>query len=401
MLRPSSTTSVAPARRHRPVPQTAAEGLNPAEEWVVAQVTAGEIADLSKKFPKEKDRKLRADFLEDLLMGTLPGVKLHRNGVRIIGATIDEPIDFTNAQTPCEVWLILCQFNKNVTFNSASFAGNVSFQNSAFKAEANFNSMKFGHTVFFIKAVFEGLVNFGAADIANTFDADEAQFKNKEQGANFNNLKVGHNAFFRKTVFEGPVDFVAADIANTFAADDAQFKNKEEGAFFNRMKVGGATSFQKAIFDGPVHFDSMKARGDAFFSDAVFQGLVSFDYAEFAWLDVSSAFWPKVATQFYTQGVSYKYIRAVKDNEPESHKALLKLADQSAYTADVYRNLEEFFLRQGYRGDADRAFIAGSGANEKKILTAWAGLAVTYSIGSSAMGVVRGRLAFPAQFWSH
>ena len=66
---------------------------NATEEWVVTQTRAGEIADLSKQFPdKEKDkRKLNAHFLEELLTGALPGIKLHRHGVRIIGATIDEP----------------------------------------------------------------------------------------------------------------------------------------------------------------------------------------------------------------------------------------------------------------------------------------------------------------------
>src|SRR5438552_11877293 len=47
--------------------QTSADELNPAEQWVVAQVTAGEKADLSKKFPEEKDRKLSAQFVENLL----------------------------------------------------------------------------------------------------------------------------------------------------------------------------------------------------------------------------------------------------------------------------------------------------------------------------------------------
>jgi hypothetical protein len=36
-----------------------------------------------------------------LLTGALPGFKPHRNGVRIIGAIIDEAIDLTNAQIPC------------------------------------------------------------------------------------------------------------------------------------------------------------------------------------------------------------------------------------------------------------------------------------------------------------
>jgi hypothetical protein len=44
--------------------------LNPAEEWVVGQVTAENRAVLNKQFPQEKDRKLSAHFLEDSLTGT-------------------------------------------------------------------------------------------------------------------------------------------------------------------------------------------------------------------------------------------------------------------------------------------------------------------------------------------
>ena len=82
-------------------PQDASHELSPAEEFVVAQVTAGEAANLdtalnadhTKKFPEEKDRKLTAHFLEDLLTGTLRGVKLHRHGVGIYWAIVDEEID--------------------------------------------------------------------------------------------------------------------------------------------------------------------------------------------------------------------------------------------------------------------------------------------------------------------
>jgi hypothetical protein len=56
--------------------------------------------------------------------------------------------------------------------------------------------------------------------------------------------------------------------------------------------------------------------------------------------------------------MSYKQIIAAPQ-EPQSHKALLRLARQSAYSADVYSNLEAFFLRQGCHNDADRTFIEG------------------------------------------
>ena len=140
--------------------QNTAQWLGPAEEWVVTQTRAGEIADLSKQFPdKENKRRLSAHFLEELLTGALPGMKLHRHGVRIIGAIIDEPVDLENAQIPCEVWLEHCQFNASANFNGANFAGTLSFENSTFKADAGFNSMKVGRAVF-NDAVFEGAVDF-------------------------------------------------------------------------------------------------------------------------------------------------------------------------------------------------------------------------------------------------
>ncbi len=144
------------------------------------------------------------------------------------------------------------------------------------------------------------------------------------------------DVFFENAVFEGPVSFLAADIPNEFHADQAQFKDKEKGATFNGMKVGQSAFLHNVVFEGPV----------------------ALRYADVAWLDLSGASWPKIVAQFDIQGLSYKYIRAAP-REPESHEALLKLAKQSVYAADVYSNLEEFFLRQGYRGDADRAFIAG------------------------------------------
>jgi len=448
--------------------------LTPAEKWVVAQAAAGEIADLSKQFPEEKDRKLSAHFLEDLLMGALPGVKPHRNGVRIMGAIIDEPIDLTDAQIPYRVWLDNCQFMSSATFLRTSFSGTILFDESTFKAEASFNSMKVGHDAFFRKAVFEGSadfvgvgitsdfvtddaqfknkeqgadfnsmkvretasfkkavfegpVGFGSADIVSNFEAQNAQFKNKEQGASFSSMKVGRTAFFTKAVFEGPVDFVRAEITTSFVADETQFKNKQQGVSFSGMKVGADAFFRKAVFEGPVnfaaadiggafsadqaqfknkeqeatfdsmkvghtafftkavfegpvdfitadfasnfeaneaqfknkdqtaYFDSMKVGGGAFFRKAVFEGPVELSFSDFAALDLSYTVYHGA---LYLQAMNYKQIIAAP-KEPESHEALLKLAGQSAYRADVYGNLEAFFLRQGYRDDADRAFIAG------------------------------------------
>ena len=113
-------------------PQDASHELSPAEEFVVTQVLAGKEADLRKRFPDEKDRKLSGHFLEDLLTGALRGVKLHRHGVGISWAIVDEEIDLKNAKILGEVLLNHCQLMRPVSFDRASFAGTVSLDNSAF-----------------------------------------------------------------------------------------------------------------------------------------------------------------------------------------------------------------------------------------------------------------------------
>ena len=363
-------------------PQTSAKVTTPVEEWIVAQLSVGETADLTRQFPdEEKDkRKLSAHFLEDLLTGALPGFKPHRNGVRIVGAIVDDPIDLTNAQIPFEVRLEHCQFTSGATFTRASFAGLVSFDGSAFDADVSFHHVKIGDSIFLRKTVFKGQVNFESADISGNFVAASAAFQNKENPAEFTRLKVGGDANFNFAEFDTQAYFVSADIADDFTAEEAKF---HDAARFDEMKVRSDVQFQKAEFDEGVDFESaditgnfgvagakfqskkepalfrlMKVGGYAVFNDAAFYGPVDFRYAEFAWLDLSGAFLPNVASQFQMQGMTYKYISAARD-EPESHKMLLKLVNQSAYSADVFSRLEDFFLREGYSRHADEAFIAG------------------------------------------
>ena len=396
------------------------------EQWVAGQAEAGEIADLNKQFPEEENRQLSAHFLETLLMGTRPDVKLHHNGVRIIGACLDESIDLKNAQISSEVWLKNCQFNQSVDFHEANFAGSVFFDESTFETDAHFNGMKVGQTALFNKAVFKGWVDFGSADIAGHFDASEAQFKGEVKGPRFESMKVRGLAFFRNAVFEGWwVNFLLADFTRNFEAQGVKFTKSEGRVDFYSMKVGQIANFNDAVFEGSVdfswadiagNFEAQRAQfkntvvlvmncggkgdftgakfsGSAYFAKSTFLDLLasytrirdldarwlraerSADFtdlivehsadlsnADFATLDLSRSVWPKDRNDgaaFDMQGMSYKYICSVSKNEPESHQALLKLADQSAYSADVYRRLEEFFSRQGYHGDSDEAFITG------------------------------------------
>lgn len=284
------------------LPSRAAEQLNPTEKWIVEQVTAGRVADLKKQFQEDKDRTVGGQFLENLLAGALVATKSHRNGIRIRGATVDQPINLRNARIPTEVWLDDCIFVSNVNFAYASVDGTLTFDGTTFKADAIFNSVKIRSTASFRAAIFEGAANLNGAEISGDFLGNKAEFKNKESGAsfsrmkigggiscqnavfegpvsfiatvtgdnfhaadthfnskkyaaNFNSIKIGRTAFFDRAVFEGAVDFVTADIASVFTADEAKFNNREGDAVFYGMKVAGFASFRKVVFEGAAVFD--------------------------------------------------------------------------------------------------------------------------------------------------
>ncbi len=74
------------------------------EHVVLKQVASGEIADLEQAFPSaEAGRCLQVRFLVELLTGVLPGVRIHRRGVRIRHAVIEKALDLENAEVAVDV----------------------------------------------------------------------------------------------------------------------------------------------------------------------------------------------------------------------------------------------------------------------------------------------------------
>jgi hypothetical protein len=292
---------------------TEPQKFNPAETWIVEKVTAGDVADLdgalnsdgTKRFPGEKDRKIGAHFLQDLLTGVLPGAKPHRSGVRVRGAIIDQLLDLINAQLPWEVWLENCRFG-DVLFIRTSFEGAALFNGSTFKT-ANFNAVKVRETLFLKGVVFQGAANFTAAEIRRNFEAQGSKFQTKEEEARFGNMEIGGSLFFDNAVFEGPVTFGGTVVAGDLAMGGAQFLRENDGANFYGMKIGHCAYFPNAVFDGPagfvgtrvasnfeaqkvkfrnkkadVNFNSIEVKHSAFFNEAVFEGPANFGSANIA-----------------------------------------------------------------------------------------------------------------------
>jgi len=366
--------------------QTGLKELTPTEQWVIAQLAAGKEANLGRQFPADRDRKLRGAFLKDLVTGELPGFKPPPpHGVIISGAIFGELINLGAAQIPFHVWLIKCQFNGEAIFSYANVTGGLSFTLSHFLKGAVFHSIKVRDYIEFNGACFEDVAYFAGAEM-DSLSAQGAEFRIPH--AEFEGIKVRGDADFTRARFEGLASFARSDIGGNFEAGQARFQNS---VGFAKLKVEGDASFYRALFEGTAQFAgadisgnfeagqarfqnkqlaanfySMKVGGDADFGYASFDGPVAFRNANFDKLHLSGVLWPNAAAQVQMQGMNYKYIDAVAENEPKSHEALLKSAEQWSYTADVYTNLETFFLSHGYRADADEAFIAGKVRERKE-----------------------------------
>jgi uncharacterized protein YjbI with pentapeptide repeats len=238
--------------------------LSAPEHFVLKQAAAGEIADLQQEFGDVEDkRRLRARFLEELLTGDLPGVRLHRRGVRISRAVIAEPLDLENAEVAVAVALRDCIFKEWFSIIDACFSHHLSLIGSQFVKRAGFHRLNLAGGIFCRNTVFAGGVDFGHADIKGQFMAQGAKFLTEDQEANFNGLQVGKGAFFNGAEFYGAVDFAVADMKGQFVAKGAKFlgKGKEQGANFNGLQVGQGAFFDGTEFHGPVDFGSADIKG--------------------------------------------------------------------------------------------------------------------------------------------
>lgn len=449
-------------------------GLTPTETWVLEQINAGEIANLYRyqyadRSHSENRRTISAHFVEQVLLGTLPQLKVHRNGVLIYGAMIKQAIHLTNVRLKSDIALMSCTFQESITLSKSTFDGTLSFQGCRFKKGATFTRLKiagnadFSHIVFdgptdfartsvgsiltmndsefndsanfnsftcgslarFQGAVFIGPANFGGTVFHGQLDMDEVQFRSDEPLI-FNTLTVRETAFFRKAIFEGPVDFFAK-IGGSFEASEAEFRfepkdpltwldiNCDGRGFFNKTKFLGHVSFSDSTYSklamtglneggDPVpnlnmsrvrvkgllslknsrinvlNAVSLRIEGPTELAGLSVSGSADLRHSHFDTLDLSNATWPAIKGGLKLQGMKYEYITAHVDDENDSHRRLLQLLAQSDYSADVYKNLETFFVKQGYRDNADRAFIASKKRERKEKLkgAAWFGSWVLY-----------------------
>lgn len=280
--------------------------LTEQESWVMEQVGQGQEADLNRRFGGEdRKRRLSAAFLENLLLGGLPKVKIPHQGIQIAQAIIDGPLNLEYAEVGHFLSLSHCVLPHPVTFQAAHFKKDLALVGCQFLKSANFKEMKVDGSVSCDQAIFEGESLWCDATLSQNLSAEAVECRSNTGKADFNGLKVGASAYFASAKFRGPVDFVCAHIGRQFDAEKAEFFHEQETANFNSMKVDQNAYVKAARFHGPadfgtaviggqfnanaaeflhpqalVNFSGIKVANTIFFQAAQFHGPVKFDLAE-------------------------------------------------------------------------------------------------------------------------
>ena len=261
-----------------------------AEQWVIRQMVNGSyVVDLSQLPSQLGDPMLSARFLQDLLTGSIQGIKVNRHGVDISDAVVQGSIDLQYAVILYPVHLTNCTFQGTVDLSYSSFGHGLSFDDSTFQqlltldgatigaisddklaAEratffkgASFDMMNVAGSLILNESTFAGPVDFVWVTIGNQFSVEDANFTDTKTGVSFNGVKVAGFAFLDRTTFAGPVDFTGAAMENGFEAKGITFSDRDaylkaDTGFtvsFNGMRVAGFALLDGATFAGPVDFE--------------------------------------------------------------------------------------------------------------------------------------------------
>ncbi len=367
----------------------------PQENWVRQRLRSGKPADLLERVDQNlagESLPLRTDliekhneqlllskpFIQELFDGLRHDPKQYPKGIIIKNSLIVGDLDLSNADLSAPLGISKCIFLGKVALNHSDFKRDVNLVGSHFLRELNAHSSKFKGNVLLNKTTFEGPVNFQWANIAGKFQADDANFENKDTDINFDSMKVGQSASFNNARFQGGVSFVRMDVHGQFEANEAQFVNQEKTANFYCIKVGhdivlkGGVSFYgqvnfvaadvgshfkapEANFLGEADFKGLKSAQSANFNDAFFRAGVRFRNCNLG--DVKFAR-TKFEDKVDLDGLNYK--RFYTDGGDRDCLSAIKILDKmERYCPQPYKELESCYTGLGYKDEADEVFVKG------------------------------------------
>ncbi len=224
------------------------QSWSPLERWIWEKLQAGEIANLDDyedddgRLPpvdprkpegwQDGRRRLAPRFLEDLLLREPYRNGLHRKGVRIRGAWLDDKIDLEWAEVTCQFWLDRCRFEQPVLLTGLRTRHIVSFGGSAFAVDLKLGLARISALLSLIGAKVASKLDMNSADIGQSL-LMRSDRRVSQQRAEFDDV-VLRGAKVARTL-----DVDSADIGRSLLMQ-SDCNVSEHRAEFNEVVLNGA-----------------------------------------------------------------------------------------------------------------------------------------------------------------
>jgi uncharacterized protein YjbI with pentapeptide repeats len=281
------------------------ESWSDLERWVWQEVGSGRIADIDAKLGKSADpkkpedwgpeRRLNGRFIETILLHDPWRRAIPRQGVRIVGALFDEPVDLVEAEIAHEFWLVRSRFTSDVDLSGIRTRSLLSLSGSVFTGTLNMDSASIGGDLFMregaefaavelVGAKVGGQLDITGAKVIGTLNMDAASIGGSlfmHGGAEFAEV------ILRRAQIGGQLALVRAKVTGTLTMDSASIGGSlfmSEGAEFAAVdlrgaKIEGQLDMTGAKVTGTLDMDSAGIGGSLFMSEG----------AEFAEVDLRGA----------------------------------------------------------------------------------------------------------------
>lgn len=352
-----------------------AQAQNEAESQVLRQAASGKEAELGN-LPAEK-RKIRAEFLAALLMGTLPGASVSHEGVLIKDAVIEGRLGLAGAKIPFAAWFTNCEFKNDVDLSHSHLYGDLSVVGSMFRGDADFDGLEAeGHVVMSL-ARFEGLFDISDSKINGNLEASGATFSDRNGNpAQFDDIKVSSRA---------DLDHLTLEVPLTLDGADAQIitlgKAKSVYAPVNLREKAELYSAKTIILShAAVHRDlqiigvqvdrllgnGLKVEGLTTIENVKITARADLSHAQlFSLMLGDDVVWPTDETSLQLAGISFQYVspdipsdqgKSGGANDEAKWKKLSEWVDHSSFTTAPYQQLEDVLKKQGRVEQSDDVY---------------------------------------------
>ena len=343
-----------------------AQAQNEAESLVLRQAASGKEAELGN-LPPEK-RKIRADFLAPLLMGTMQGARVSHEGVLIKDAVIEGRLALAGAEIPFATWLTNCEFKDDVDLSHSHLNGDLSVVGSTFRGGADLDGLRAeGHVVLDL-ARFEGLFDISDARINGNLEASGATFSDRNGNpAQFDNVKG---------ISRADLDHLTLEVPLTLDGAEAQIitlgKVKSVYAPQNLKEKAGLYAAKTIILShAAVHRDlqiigtevdrllanGLKVEGVTTIENVRITGQADLSHAQlFSLVLGDDVVWPPDEASLQLAGISFQYIspdipmgggKSGGTIEEAKWEKLSVWVDHASFTTAPYQQLEDVLKKQG------------------------------------------------------